>query len=142
VVEEGQHPLRGGVAGGLVAGDHQHHHVVAEFQRRQCFSVDRRGDQCRRDVVARVGLAVFGHLVGVAQQLSGGLHPVGRGLRVAVAAAHQPIAPVEDLLALIRRNTDQLTDGRQRQLGGDLGDEVAPVVLGGGRDDLAGLAVE
>lgn len=123
-------------------GDHQHHHVVAELQRGQRFSIDRRGDQGRCDVVARAGLAVFGHLIGVAQQLSGGLHPVGGGLRIAVAAAHQSIAPVEDLLALSCRHTDQLADGRQRQAGGDLGDEVAGVVFGGGRDDLAGLAVE
>ena len=46
------------------------------------------------------------------------------GLEVLVLEADQPVAPVEDLVAVVVRDADHLADHLQRQLGGDLLDEV------------------
>ena len=69
------------------------------------------GDQ----IVARVGVAVGGHLHGVHDQLDRRTHRV-IGLELRVDVADHLIGPVEEFLAFILGHTHQAGDGLQWQL--------------------------
>ena len=55
-----------------------------------------------------------------------------------VVEADQFVAPFEDLAAVLHRHADQLGDHLQRQVGGQVGDEVALAARRHAVDDLAG----
>ena len=63
------HAARGGVAGGLVAGDREQQHEHVELELGELVAVDLGVDQLGDDVVARVGLALLGELVDVHVEL-------------------------------------------------------------------------
>ena len=130
VVGEGHHALGDRVAGRLVARHRQgddEHPELGLGQLAVGLGVDQRAD----DVVAGVLGLARRQLHGVPDQLGGRLQRVVVGELGVVVAADHLVGPVEELVAVLQRHAEQLGDGQQRQLAGDLQDEVAGA-LGGG----------
>ena len=80
--------------------------------------------------------ALVGHAHRVDEQL--GRRRLRVALEVRVLAGEHRVGPVEQLLAVLLRHADQVRDGLQRQLGGQLLDEVARAPRGRLLDDPVG----
>ena len=136
VLHQRPHAPRGGVAGGLVAGDREQQHEHVELDLGEPVAVDLGVDELGHDVVARIGLALLGELVDVHVEL-------GRRGRAVVASpaysgsssADHAVRPVEQQLAVVLRHAHDLGDRLQRQLGGEVVDEVARAALDDVVDD-------
>ena len=130
VLEERVHPVRDGVARRLVAGDRQQQEEEVEVHVRQRLAVDLAAEQRGDDVVARVAPSLLGQLLGVHEHLDLGLEHLLVGHRVLrVLGADHAVAPLEDLVAVVAGHADELGDHLERELGGDLDDEVHLVAL-------------
>ena len=136
VVEEGLHAVGDRVAGGLVAGNGQHDHEVAELVLGERLPVDVALHQLGDQVVPRVDLPVGRHLHRVAEDLGGG--DVGLAAVLRVVAGEHLVGPVEELAAVLERYAEQVGDRLQRQLGRHVLDEVALTLGQGVVDDLVG----
>ncbi len=81
------------------------------------------------------------HLLGVAVHLHGRLAGVDAGqLVLGVLRADHAVRPVEDHAAVLLGDAEELGDDEQRELGGDLLDEVGPAALAHGVDDPVRVA--
>ncbi|MFC7101748.1 hypothetical protein ACFQQB_15525 [Nonomuraea rubra] len=133
MVEEREHATGGRVAGGLVAGDHEEEDEEVELVLAEGLAVLVRLEELGDDVVLGVRLALGGELVGVGVDLHGRARALlGAGGVVGVLGADHAVGPVEQLVAIGRRGSEQFADHVERQGCGDFGDEV----------DLAGQLVE
>jgi hypothetical protein len=141
VVEEGEHPVRDGVAGGLVARHGQHQHEEAELVVGQVVPVDLGGDELGDDVVAGAGPPLLGHGQAVAEDLGGRDHAVVV-VRGPLVVADHPVRPGEDLAPVLLRHAEQLADRLQRQLHRDVGDEVSGAGLERRGHDAPGAFVQ
>jgi acetyl-CoA C-acetyltransferase len=125
VVEEGEHPVRDGVARGLIARHRQHQHEEAELIVGQTVPVDLGVDQLGDDVVFGAAAPFLGHGHAVAEDLGGGYLADALLPRRAVVIADHLVGPGEDLAPVLLRHADQLADRLQRQFAGDVRDELA-----------------
>ena len=134
VLEERVHAVGDGVAGGLVARHRQQHEEQVEVHLGEGVALDLGVEQRGHDVLAWLRPALLGQLLGVHEHLDLSLGDVLLAdLVLGVLGAHHPVGPVEQLEPVLARHAQQLGDHLQRQLGGDVDDEVAvTAVLGQG----------
>ena len=142
MVEEGEHPVRDGVSGGLVARHRQHQHEEAELIVGQLVAVDLGADQLGDDVVPGAPAPLLGHGQAVAEDLGGRDHPVVVVRRGPLVVADHPVRPGEDLAPVLLRDAEQFADRLQRQLGRDVRDEVAGAGFQRRRHDALGALGE
>ena len=130
VVAERVHAVRDRVARRLVAGDREQQEEEVEVHLRQAVAVDLGVEQRRDDVVAR-HLAAFGReRVGVHEHLDlRVLHLFVGDDVLGVLAADHPVAPLEELVAVLLRHAEHLGDHLERELGRDVDDEVGLALL-------------
>ena len=139
VLHEGRHPVGDQVSRGLVAGHGQQQDEQVELGLGEPLAVDLGFEEPRDDVVARLLATLAGQVVGGHVELHGrGRGLVARRVVLRVLAADEPVAPVEQAVAVLDRPAQQLGDDLQRQLGRDVGDEVALAVLAHPVDDVVG----
>ena len=138
VLHQGVHAPAGGVAGGLVAGDGQQQHEELELRVRQLVAVDLGVDQLRDDVIARVDLAQLRELVDVHVELGHRGHVVFGAAVLGVVDPDHAVGPLEEQLAVFLRHAHDLGDRLQRQLGREIGDEIAGAALDDLVDDQRG----
>ena len=83
--------------------------------------------------------ALVGELLGVDEHLDLGLeHLLLADPVLRVVGADHPVAPLEDLVAVLARDTDELGDDLERQLGGDVDHEVGLALGEDPVEDLGG----
>ena len=137
-------PHAGRVAGRLVAGDRQQQHEHVELELGQLVAVDLGVDQLGDDVVARVGLALLGQLVDVHVELgrrpscAPSVPPSYSGSSAPIIAFDHSKSSVPVLLG----HAHDLGDRLQRQLGGEVDDEVARAALDHVVDDQASTGAQ
>ena len=141
MLEERDHPVRDGVARRLVAGDGEQHEEHVELHLRQLLAVDLRIDDRGHDVAGRRDPLLLTELVGVGEHLDRDVHRfVGRHEVLGVGAADHLVGPIEQLAAVFLRHAEDLRDRLERQLGRDVGHEVALAAFDHTVDDLAAAA--
>ena len=144
-----------GVPGRLVPGDHHEGEEVLELQVRQRLTVWFGGEKHSDDVVGRVASPFQCHLLGIAKDFEGGrrskweqpiflgVHLVDHHRRVlGVGVGDHLIPPGHQLLCVRLGDAEKTAEKPDRELPGDLGDEVE---LSKGEDtveDLAGQDAE
>ena len=137
VLAQGDHAVGDGVAGGLVAGDREQQEEQVELQLGEALALDLRAEEHGDEVVLGVELALGRQLVEVAVQLHRRvLGQLGVGVVLGVLGADHAVAPVEDQMALILGYAEEIGDHLERELGRDVGDEVALALLADVVDDL------
>jgi hypothetical protein len=136
VLDEGQHPVGQGVAGGLVAGDGEQQEEHVELELGEGVALDLGPEQDRHHVVLGVLLAPGRQVVGVGVELHGGVEGVVVAAGVlGVVGADEAVRPVEDLEPVLLGDAEDVGDDLEGELGGDVGDEVALALLADGVDD-------
>ncbi len=126
VLEQRVHPVRHRVPRRLVAGHREQQEEQVEVHLRQLVAVDLAVDQRAHDVVAGVLPSIVRELLGIHEHLDLRLHHAlfGDGVFRVLATDHA-IRPVEQPVTVFGRHTQELGDGLERELGGDLDHEVA-----------------
>ena len=141
VRHERVHAVADRVARGLVAGDAEQQEEHVELELVELVAVDLGVEQRRDDVLA--GFVLRLQLVGVRVELGERLVDVGAARReLGVVAADHLVRPVEDARSILERDAHHLGDRLQRQLGRELGDEVALAPLADAVDDDARAVLE
>ena len=139
VLDERAHAARDQVASGLVAGDREQQEEGVEVHLGELLAVDFAHHERAHQVVAGILLALLGQLVRIEPHLHGRLLADLRGVaEFRVVEADQPVAPLEDLVAVLERHADQLGDDDERQFGRDVAHEVAVAERGHAVEDLSG----
>ena len=132
VLHQRVHAPAGGVAGGLVAGHRQQQHEERRTPLPQPVAVDLGVDQLGDDVIARIRLALLRQLIDVDVELAPTRLMLSSVRVLGVVDPDHAVGPVEEQLAVLLRHPHDLGDRLQRQLSGEIGDEVAGAAL----DDL------
>ena len=142
-VEESHHPAGDRVASGLVARHRQEEEEHVELVLAELFAVDVGGEQRGDDVVGRLIATLHLQATAVGKELgrsAGGF--VGVSRKVGIVATDHAVGPVEDLAAVLDRNTDHLGDRLQRQLRREILDELSVALFAHLVDDRVGAVLE
>ena len=127
MLDEREHAARDRVARRLVAGHEQQEEEGVEVDLGELLALDLGLEEHAHHVVARAPAVFGGELVRVHVDLRrGGLAGFVRPVAVLrVVEADHRVAPIEDLVPILGRHAHHLDDHLERQLGGDVGHEVA-----------------
>ena len=141
VVEEGGHGTRHQVPGGLVPRHDEQHEEEVELELVELLAFHLGVDQYRDQVLAGRQPSFGRQLLGVAEDLHGGLVRFGSlDLVLGVLGTDHAVRPLEDLAPVLLGHAEQLGDDQQWQLGRDLLDEVGRAPFAHGVDDAVGVA--
>ena len=139
VLEEGVHRPRDQVPRRLVAGHGEEQEEQLELELRELVAVDLDVGEHAHEVVGGVGLLLGEELGRVGEELDGRLAgvvlAVGVGLELGVFLADHPVGPVEHVVTVGLGYAEEIGDDLERELGGDVGDEVGLALLDDGVDD-------
>ena len=126
MLEKQQQPVRDQVASRLVARDGEQQEERVELERAEALALDLAVEQRAHQVVTGGREPVLRESIGEEEHLLG--RP-GRFLEshdvFGILVSDHPVAPVEDVVAGRLRDPEQFCDHAQRQLGGDVDDEIA-----------------
>ena len=141
--EEGRHPSRDEVAGGLVAGHREKEEEQLQLHLVQLLPLDLDLGEHAHQIVAGIG-PLGGEQPGrVGIELhSGLLGDLALGLVLGVLAADHAVGPVEHPVPVLVGDAEQIGDDDQGELGGDVGDEVGLPRLDHRVDDVVGGLVD
>ena len=115
-----------GVAGGLVARDHQQDEEGRDLRRRQLFTVHLGLHQAGGQIGARAAAPVLGERMGVVARILVAFDEVAEvRVQVRIAVAEDDVGPSEDLVVVFLGNAHHVADHLQREADRPLGDQVA-----------------
>ena len=140
---EQAHAVAGDGAGGFVAGGDQHeekpHELLVGEAGFLALAIEQRAD----DVVLRVVLVLLGQLHGVGDHVDRGeLRLLLADGHLRILVEHHGVRPFEEILAILGRDSAQLEDRQQRQLGRHFLHEFALAAVGDRIDDAPGMGAE
>ena len=146
MLDQRLHAARGGVAGGLVAGQDEQNGVGEDLVVGHRFAVDLGLDEGGHDAVVRVAALVLDVGGEVALQAAhAGLPRLAAGaslLILGIFRADELVGPAEDVFPGIALDGQELADRGHRHPGGDIADEFGFAAVGQLIDQVSGGIID